>query len=140
MSLFTSSPARSMDAARTARTTVSRFLTLLSCHQDLFPAIPSRTEPKILMGSLPGISGRTDDAKNFGLSVKAAARISDIEIVESFKIRLRVQQGLCPTCNRRRSNYYEGILQVRAEDRALTEQESGRLVAFVQDAIARRSA
>jgi len=83
---------------------------------------------------------RAEDAKNFGLSVKAAARISDIEIVESFKIRLRVQQGLCPTCNRRRSNYYEGILQVRAEDRPLTEQESGRLVAFVQDAIARRSA
>jgi nonsense-mediated mRNA decay protein 3 len=83
---------------------------------------------------------RAEDARNFGLSVKAAARISDIEVVESFRIRLRVQQGLCPMCNRRRSNYYEGILQVRAEDRALTEEERGRLVAFVQEAIARRSA
>jgi nonsense-mediated mRNA decay protein 3 len=43
-------------------------------------------------------------------------------------------------CNRRRSNYFEGILQVRAEDRPLTEEERGRLVAFVQDAVARRSA
>jgi len=83
---------------------------------------------------------RAEDAKNFGLSVKAAARISDIEIVESFRTRLRVQQGLCPTCNRRRSNYYEGILQVRAVDRPLTGGERIRLVAFVQEAIARRSA
>ena len=82
---------------------------------------------------------RPEDARNLGLTVKAAARISGVEIVESFRVRLRVQQGLCPTCNRRRSNYYEGILQLRAEERPLTAEEQGRLVAFVQGAVDRRS-
>ncbi len=97
------------------------------------------TDPRAKRITFTHVS-RAEDERNFGLAVKAAARISDVEIVESFRIRLRVKQGLCPTCNRRRSNYFEGILQVRAEDRPLTEEERGRLVAFVQDAVARRAA
>ena len=97
------------------------------------------TDPRATRVTFTHVS-RAEDGRNFGLSVKAAARVSDVEIVESFRTRLRVQQGLCPTCNRRRSNYYEGILQLRADDGALAEEERGRLVGFVQDAIARRSA
>jgi nonsense-mediated mRNA decay protein 3 len=82
---------------------------------------------------------RAEDATNFGLAVKAVSRVSDVEIVESFQVRLRVKQGLCATCNRRRSNYYEGIVQIRAEERPLTDEEKGPLVGFVQDAVARRS-
>jgi len=95
------------------------------------------TDPRAIRITFTHVS-RAEDERNFGLAVKAAARVSGVEIVQSFRIRLRVKQGLCPTCNRRRSNYFEGILQVRAEDRPLTEEERGRLVAFVQEAVARR--
>ena len=83
---------------------------------------------------------RQEDPRNFDLAVKAAARIEGLDIVEAFRVRLRVKQGLCPTCNRRRSKYYEGILQVRAEERPLEGAERDRLVAFVEAAVARRSA
>ena len=112
---------------------------------DLEIAIPTLlrdrvpTDPRASRVTFTHVS-RAEDATNFGLSVKAVSRVSDVEIVESFRTRLRVKQGLCPMCNRRRSNYYEGILQVRAEERALTDAERGRLVSFVQEAVAKRAA
>ena len=112
---------------------------------DLEIAIPTLlrdrvpTDPRASRVTFTHVS-RAEDATNFGLAVKAVSRVSDVEIVESFRTRLRVKQGLCPMCNRRRSNYFEGILQVRAEERALTEAERGRLVSFVQDAVGKRAA
>ena len=112
---------------------------------DLEVAIPTLlrdrvpTDPRASRVTFTHVS-RAEDATNFGLAVKAVSRVSDVEIVESFRTRLRVKQGLCPMCNRRRSNYFEGILQVRAEERALTEDERGRLVSFVQDAVGKRAA
>jgi len=82
---------------------------------------------------------RREDEQNLALTVKAAGRIQDLEIVESFHTRLRLKRGLCPSCNRRRSNYYEAILLVRAEERPLTREERDRLVAFVEAEVARRS-
>jgi nonsense-mediated mRNA decay protein 3 len=83
---------------------------------------------------------REEDPRNFELAVKAAARIEGVDLVEAFRVRLRVKPGLCPTCTRRRSKYYEGILQVRAEGRPLARGERDRLVAFVEAAVARRTA
>ena len=83
---------------------------------------------------------RQEDPRNFDLAVKAAARFGELDVVEAFRIRLRVKNGLCPTCNRKRSKYYEGIVQLRAEERPLNAEERDRLVAFVQAAVARRAA
>ena len=83
---------------------------------------------------------RREGEQNLGLAVKAAAWVEGLELVESFHTRLRVKRGLCPTCNRRHSKYYEGILQVRADSRPLTAAERDRLVAFVEAEVARRSA
>jgi nonsense-mediated mRNA decay protein 3 len=111
---------------------------------DLETAIPTLLrdriprDPRATRVTFTHVS-RPEDENNFRLSVKVAARVSDVEIVESFQVRLRVKQGLCATCNRRRSNYYEGIVQIRAEERPLTDEEKGPLVGFVQDAVARRS-
>jgi len=99
---------------------------------DRIPRSPRATRITFTHVSLP------EDETNFRLSVKAAARVADVEIVESFQVRLRVKQGLCATCNRRRSNYYEGIVQIRAAERPLTEEEERRLVAFVEEGVARR--
>jgi len=85
-------------------------------------------------------TSREEDPRNLDIAAKVAARIEGLDFVESFRVRLRVKRGLCPTCNRRRSKYYEGILQVRAEDRALAHEERDRLVGFVEAAVARRSA
>jgi len=85
-------------------------------------------------------TSREEDPRNLDVAAKVAARIEGLDFVESFRVRLRVKRGLCPTCNRRRSKYYEGILQVRAEDRTLAHEERDRLVGFVEAAVARRSA
>ncbi|TLZ60451.1 MAG: hypothetical protein E6K13_08260 [Methanobacteriota archaeon] len=84
-------------------------------------------------------TARREDDRNLALTVKAAAHVQDLEFVESFHTRLRVKRGLCPTCNRKHSNYYEGILQVRAEERPLTTEERDRLVAFIEAEVARRT-
>ncbi len=83
-------------------------------------------------------AARREDDRNFDLTVKCSARVHELEVVESFRTRLRVKREVCPTCSRRRSGYFEGILQVRAEGRPLTPEERDRLVASVETAVARR--
>lgn len=85
-------------------------------------------------------SARREDGRNFLLTVTLAARVHDRDIEESFRTRLRVKRGVCPTCSRQRGKYFEAILQVRAEGRPITGEERGRLVAFVEAAVARRTA
>jgi len=102
--------------------------------QERVPVDPRAARPAF------SYSMAREDPRNYRLTVKVAARIQDVEVVESFTTRLRVKQGQCPTCTRRRSRYYEGIVQLRAEGRALTDAERGRLVRFVEEAVERRAA
>lgn len=104
---------------------------LLQAH---VPVDPRTTRPAFTH------SVQREDDRNYRLTVKVSGRIHDLEIVESFTTRLRVKRGLCPTCSRRRGKYYEGIVQVRAEGRALTAEERDRLVGFVEGAVSRRVA
>ena len=102
--------------------------------QERVPVDPRAARPAF------SYSMAREDPRNYRLTVKLAARVQDVEIIESFTTRLRVKQGQCPTCTRRRSRYYEGIVQLRAEGRALTDAERGRLVRFVEEAVERRAA
>jgi len=66
---------------------------------------------------------REEDANNYFLTVKTAGRFEDLRQVQDFHVRLRIKPSACDTCQKQGGRYYEGILQVRAEDRDLTPAE-----------------
>jgi nonsense-mediated mRNA decay protein 3 len=110
---------------------------------DLEDAIPALLEARIPVDPAAGRHAfthavRREDARNLLLTVTLQARVHDLDVVESFRTRLRVKRRVCPTCSRQRGQYFEAILQVRAEGRALAKEERARLLAFVEAAIARR--
>lgn len=67
---------------------------------------------------------REEDANNYFLTVKAQGRFEDLRQVQDFHARLRIKPSACDTCAKQAGRYYEGILQVRAEDRDLTPGET----------------
>ena len=67
---------------------------------------------------------REEDANNYLLTVKASGRFEDLHQVQDFHVRLRIKPSVCDTCAKQAGRYYEGILQVRAEDRDLTPAEA----------------
>ncbi len=66
---------------------------------------------------------REEDANNYFLTVKASGRFEDLRQVQDFHTRLRIKPSVCDTCQKQAGRYFEGILQVRAEDRDLTPRE-----------------
>lgn len=66
---------------------------------------------------------REEDANNYFLTVKASGRFEDLRQVQDFHVRLRIKPSVCDTCQKQAGRYFEGILQVRAEDRDLTPRE-----------------
>ena len=63
-----------------------------------------------------------------GLSVKATGKVGAWDLGGSFRTKVRVRGGACPTCSKQRGDYFVGTVQVRAEGRALTDEEGRRAV------------
>ena len=74
---------------------------------------------------------REEDANNLAVTVKALGRFEDLESVQDFRVRVRIKPVLCDSCQKQRSRYYEGILQVRGDDRELTPKEVRAVRTFV---------
>ena len=66
---------------------------------------------------------RPQDDRNFAVTVKATCTVGPWELLESFHLRVRIQNGVCPTCSRQRGNFFVGTVQVRADGRDLTDEE-----------------
>lgn len=104
---------------------------------DLEEAVPAILRAKV--PPLPPFArvrfthvARAEDANNFALTVKASASHEGLDLVQAFHTRLRLKPSLCETCAKQRSRYFEGIVQVRAEDRGLTPGELRAVRTFVQ--------
>ncbi len=97
--------------------------------------------PQVLRESIPALApyarvsfthvARDEDANNLALTVKALGRFEDLEAVQDFRLRVRIKPSLCDACQKQRSRYYEGILQVRGDNRELTPQEVRAVRTFV---------
>lgn len=74
---------------------------------------------------------REEDANNLALTVKAVGRFQDLQVLQDFHLRVRIKPALCDPCQKRRGRYYEGILQVRGEDRDLAPGEARAARTFV---------
>ncbi|HYM38970.1 MAG TPA: NMD3-related protein [Thermoplasmata archaeon] len=81
---------------------------------------------------------REEDANNYFLTVKASGRFEDLRQVQDFHVRLRIKPSVCDTCQKQAGRYYEGILQVRAEDRDLTPAELRAIRTLVLSRVERR--
>src|SRR3989449_808941 len=51
--------------------------------------------------------------------------------VQDFRVRVRIKPTLCDSCQKQRSRYFEGVLQVRGDGRELTPQEIRGVRTFV---------
>src|SRR3989304_2609352 len=103
---------------------------------DLDDAIPRLLQERISVAPRATGTSLTQTAptaapRNYRLSVKFAARLGEFDIAQSFRIRLRVKQGVCPTCSRQHGRYYEAIVQVRAQGRDLQASEMDRAARIV---------
>lgn len=74
---------------------------------------------------------REEDANNLALTVKAVGRFQDLSPVQDFHLRVRLKPSLCDTCTKQRGRYFEGILQVRGDDRELSDHEVRAIRTFV---------
>lgn len=97
--------------------------------------------PQLLREAMPALPpyervgftqvAREEDANNLALTVKAVGRFQDLAPVQSFHLRVRIKPSLCDPCQRQRGRYYEGILQVRGDDRELANREVRAVQTFV---------
>ena len=70
---------------------------------------------------------REEDGKNFALTVKTRCQVGpDWDLMVSFRTKVRIRGGACPTCSKQRGDYFVGTVQVRAEGRSLTKDEAHR--------------
>lgn len=74
---------------------------------------------------------REEDANNLSLTVKALGRFEALQSVQDFRVRVRIKPTLCDSCQKQRSRYFEGVLQVRGDGRELTPQEMRGVRTFV---------
>ena len=74
---------------------------------------------------------REEDANNLAVTVKAVGRFRDLAPVQDFHLRVRIKPSICDSCQKQRGRYYEGILQVRGEDRELAPREIRDVRTFV---------
>ena len=74
---------------------------------------------------------REEDANNLSLTVKALGRFEDLRSVQDFRVRVRLKPTLCDSCQKQRSRYFEGVLQVRGDGRDLTPAELRGVRTFV---------
>ncbi len=109
---------------------------------DLDLAIPQLLREKVK--ALPPFEhvaftheAREEDANNYFLTVKASGRFEDLRQVQDFHVRLRIKPSVCDTCAKQAGRYFEGILQVRAEDRDLTPAEMRSVRTLVMNRVER---
>jgi nonsense-mediated mRNA decay protein 3 len=69
---------------------------------------------------------REEDATNIALTVKALCKVGEWELLSSFRTKVRIHGGVCPTCSKQQGKYFTGTVQVRADGRDLSGDEVRR--------------
>lgn len=66
---------------------------------------------------------RQIDARRFKVQVRANARVKGISVAGEADVEVRLRYETCDTCSRISGGYYEGIIQIRAENRVPSIKE-----------------
>ncbi|HVL49516.1 MAG TPA: NMD3-related protein [Candidatus Thermoplasmatota archaeon] len=78
-----------------------------------------------------------EDQRNFLATVKVAGSAEGIAFEEIHTPRARVKNATCLRCSRIQGGYYEAVIQLRAEDRDIDDEELARARAVASRAIER---
>ncbi|MDZ7687663.1 MAG: NMD3-related protein [Halobacteriales archaeon] len=77
-------------------------------------------EPRLSLG----VESR--DTNTLEVSVEAVAYVRGYRVEDERAVRVRLKHETCPTCAKRSGGYYESVVQIRAEGREPTEDETER--------------
>lgn len=77
-------------------------------------------EPRVSVG----VESR--DTNTLEVSVEAVAYVRGYRVEDEHSIRVRLKRETCPTCAKRSGGYYESVVQIRAEGRDPTDDETSR--------------
>ncbi len=66
------------------------------------------------------------------VKIRAQAEFEDLDVAEDMNIEVRINYNTCPRCSRRMGDYFEAIIQVRANDRPMEDTELARAKKIVE--------
>lgn len=82
---------------------------------------------------------RKQDPKTFNVEIEAHLLVQDTRVESSASTMVRVKNTVCKRCSRVQGSYYESILQVRSEERALDEKTLVDVVNMVMSYVEQQS-
>lgn len=69
--------------------------------------------------------------------IHASGQVLDEPIDNDYPIEVKVVKGVCPDCSKFHSGYYEAVIQLRADDRKLEDEEIQKADEFISNEIQR---
>lgn len=76
-----------------------------------------------------------EDDMNISIKVHYDMYVDDLRAKKDLQSRVRIKPSQCVTCTRKKSKYFEAILQVRADGRNLSEDELEEIYEFVHEKV-----
>ncbi len=76
-----------------------------------------------------------EDEMNYAIVVECDMFVDDIRTQKEMQSKVRIKPSQCVTCTRRKSHYYEAVLQIRADRRDLTEEEMEAIYRYVNQRV-----
>lgn len=83
-----------------------------------------------VVGAHPRAQVTAEDVRNYAVTVTTSGVAEGVPFEESRATRSRVKNATCTRCSRMHGNYYEAIVQVRAERREMARDELARVRAI----------
>ncbi|MDR2545769.1 MAG: hypothetical protein LBD03_09625 [Methanobrevibacter sp.] len=63
--------------------------------------------------------------------VEATDIVCGVEVYETHDINVRLNKGVCPTCSKRNSNYYEAVIQLRSQMKKIDDKKKDEIDVFI---------
>jgi nonsense-mediated mRNA decay protein 3 len=89
--------------------------------RDLISA--SSKVPREVLHHHINVAHAPEDGRSLQVEVSARIHLEGMAVTEERRLRVRVKGATCPSCSRQRGQYYEAIIQLRAEGRPVGERE-----------------
>ena len=68
-------------------------------------------------------------------TIDGVGNFKDRELREHYNTNVQIKHATCPTCSKRASGYYEVVIQLRADERELSDDEKDKLAYLHEKAI-----
>ncbi|MDI6916812.1 MAG: NMD3-related protein [Thermoplasmatales archaeon] len=75
------------------------------------------------------------DERNAGVTVNVRGVIFGLSFMEEHKAEVKIKNAVCPKCSKMLGKYHEAIIQVRASDRKLNEEEINTVLSVAEQMV-----